>query len=229
MIWISLATLQCYNSFMHLSKKPIGILGGTFDPIHIGHLRMALELYQALELESVHLIPTFRSNYREQALASPRQRFDMLKCAVKAEKALIADDREIRRGGITYTIDTLIEMRTEMPETPLCLLVGLDAFLGFASWNRFNEILNYAHIIIAHRPNYHLPAHGIVDELIHAYQQDEISFIHEHKAGAIMLRPITALDISASDIRKQIAMGRNPRYLLPDSVCDYINQHGIYK
>src|SRR5580704_4261536 len=119
--------------------KAIGILGGTFDPIHFGHLRMALELYQGLELEKVHIIPTFKSDYREQSLASPKDRFEMVKLAVKDEKAFIADDREIRRGGTTYTIDTLIEMQREMPDTPLCLLLGLDAFLGFASWNRFDE------------------------------------------------------------------------------------------
>jgi nicotinate-nucleotide adenylyltransferase len=213
---------------MHQTHKAIGILGGTFDPIHLGHLRMAVELYQALDLAKVHITPTFMPMYRKQPVASPEQRLAMVKCAVKGEPALFADDREIRRGGPTYAIDTLHEMRAEMPETPLCLLVGIDAFLGFASWHRWEEILNYAHIIVAHRPHYHLPLDGIIADLIQAQGHKEISFIHENMSGGILLRPITALEISATDIRKQIAMGRNPRYLLPDGVYDYINQNGIY-
>lgn len=213
---------------MHQTHKAIGILGGTFDPLHLGHLRMGLELHDALNLVKVHIIPTYQPTYREQPIATPEQRLAMVQCAVADEPALIADDREIRRKNSTYTIDTLIEMRSEMPDTPFCLLVGIDAFLGFPSWHRWKEILAYAHIIVAHRPHYHLPQAGIVAELIHAHLQNEISFIHEQMAGGILLRPITALEISATDIRKQIAMGRNPRYLLPDSVYNYIKQNGTY-
>ena len=213
---------------MHQTQKAIGILGGTFDPIHFGHLRMALELYEALDLAKVHIIPTYKPMYRKQPVASPKQRFNMVNWAVEGEPALIADDREIRRKGITYTIDTLIEMRKEMPDIPFCLLIGIDAFLGFTSWHRFKEILNYAHIIVAHRPHYHLSKDGDIAELIQIHLQKEISFIHENMAGGILLRPITALEISATDIRKQIAMGKNPRYLLPDAVYHYIKLHGTY-
>jgi len=213
---------------MHQTHKAIGILGGTFDPIHLGHLRMAIELYEALDLARVNITPTFKPMYRKQPVASPAQRLEMVKCAVADEPALFADDREIRRNGITYTIDTLLEMRAEIPETPLCLLVGIDAFLGFPSWHRWTEILDHAHIIVAHRPHYHLPHAGIIADLIQSHLQKEISFIHENISGGILLRPITALEISATDIRKQIAMGRNPRYLLPDGVYDYIKQHGTY-
>lgn len=213
---------------MHQTHKAIGLLGGTFDPIHLGHLRMALELYEALDLAKVHIIPTYKPMYRKQPVASPEQRFAMVKCAVANEFALVADDREIRRKGITYSIDTILEMRAEMPDTPLCLLVGIDAFLGFSSWHRWEEILDHVHIIVAHRPHYHLPHDGIIADLIHARLQKEIAFIHENIAGGILLRPITSLEISATDIRKQIAMGRNPRYLLPDIVYDYINEHGTY-
>lgn len=213
---------------MHQTHKAIGILGGTFDPIHLGHLRMALELYDTLDLAKVHITPSYSPIYRKQPVASPAQRLEMVKCAVKNEPALQADDREIRRQGVTYTIDTLLEMREEYPDIPLCLLVGIDAFLSLPSWHRWEELFNYAHLIVAHRPHYHLPHSGIVAELIHARQQSDISIIHETLAGSILLRPITALEISATDIRKQIAMGRNPRYLLPDDVYDYIKQNGTY-
>lgn len=214
---------------MHQTHKAIGILGGTFDPIHFGHLRMALELHDTLDLARVHLTPTHLPMYRKQPVATPEQRFAMVERAVAGEPALIADDREIRRKGPTYSIDTLIEMREELPETPLCLMMGIDALLGLPSWHRWQEILDYAHIVIAHRPHYHLPQTGIVAELIKQRSQTDIAFLHENPAGGILLRPMTALEISATDIRKQIAIGRNPRYLLPDSVYEYIKQQHIYR
>lgn len=213
---------------MHQTHKAIGILGGTFDPIHLGHLRMALELYQVLDLAKVHITPCYQPVHRKLPTAPPEQRLTMVKCAVQNEEALLADDREIRRGGPSYTIDTLTEMRAEMPDTPLCLLVGIDAFLGFPSWHRWEEILDYAHLIVAHRPHYHLPKTGIIADLMQERLQQETAYLHEKLAGGILFRPITSLEISATDIRKQIAMGRNPRYLLPDSVYDYIKQNGTY-
>lgn len=213
---------------MHSTPKALGILGGTFDPIHIGHLRMALELYETFNLAKVHIIPCYQPVHRKLPLASPAQRLAMVKCAVANEPALVADDREIQRKIPSYSIDTLLELREAKPETPLCLLVGIDAFLGFSSWHRWKEILQLAHIVVAHRPNYQLPTTGIIAELIQERLQHETDYVHENLAGGILLRPITQLEISASDIRKQIAMQRNPRYLLPDSVYEYIKQHGTY-
>lgn len=213
---------------MYQTHKAIGILGGTFDPIHMAHLRMALELYESLDLAKVHVIPCYSPVHRKTPSASPEDRLKMVQCAVGNEPALIADDREIRRGDPSYMIDTLKEMRAEFKNTPLCLLLGIDAFLGFASWHCWQDILENAHLIVAHRPQYHLPDNGIIADLLKERLQQEAAYIHEHPAGGILLRPITALEISATDIRKQIASGRNPRYLLPDGVYDYIKQHGIY-
>lgn len=213
---------------MHQTHKAVGLLGGTFDPIHNGHLRMALELYENLDLARVHIIPCHQPVHRKLPTASPMQRLEMIQCAIANEPALCADDREIRRGTPSYAIDTLLEMRAEMPNIPLCLLVGIDAFLGLPSWHRWDEIFNEAHIIVAHRPQYHLPATGIIADLLKKRLHTDISFIHENLSGGILLRPITQLEISATDIRKLIAMGKNPRYLLPDGVYDYIKQHGTY-
>lgn len=213
---------------MHQTHKAIGILGGTFDPIHMGHLRMALELYETLDLARVHILPTYQPMYRKAPVASPEHRLAMVQCAVADEPALIVDEREIRRKGPTYTIDTVVDLKNELPDIPLCLIMGIDAFLNLPSWNRWEEILELAHIIVAHRPHYRLSPAGIVTDLVKERLQHEIGYVHENMAGGILLRPITALEISATDIRKQIAMGRNPRYLLPDSVYDYIKQNGIY-
>jgi nicotinate-nucleotide adenylyltransferase len=213
---------------MQQKHKAIGILGGTFDPIHFGHLRLALELHHTLDLSRIHILPTRQPMYRKHPVATPEQRLAMVECAISSEPALLSDDREIKRPGPTYTIDTLLDMQKEFAKTPLCLLVGIDAFLGFTSWHRWQEILEHAHLVVAHRPHFHLPTTGTIADLLAAHLQKEVDFIHEHRAGGIFLKPITALEISATDIRKQIAMGRNPRYLLPDSVYDYIKQHQIY-
>jgi nicotinate-nucleotide adenylyltransferase len=213
---------------MHQTHKAIGLLGGTFDPIHMGHLRMALELYEALDLAKVHIIPCYQPVHRKLPIATPQQRLDMVQCAIASEPTLQIDDREIRRKGQSYMIDTLSELRQEMPQTPLCLLLGIDAFLGFPSWYRWKDILAHAHLIVAHRPQYQLPSTGVVSDLIKERLQNELAYIHENLSGGILLRPITSLEISATDIRKQIAMGKNPRYLLPGRVYDYIKEHGIY-
>lgn len=209
--------------------KAIGILGGTFDPIHVGHLRMALESYETLGLAKIHLIPCYQPVHRDLPVASPEQRLAMVKSAIADEPALFADAREIQRKEPSYMIDTLKDLRNEMPKTPLCLLVGIDAFLGFPTWHRFDEILNIAHVVVAHRPSFQLPQNGVLAEFMKKYLQGETAYIRTNLAGGIFLLPITALEISSSEIRKLIAMGRNPRYLLPDGVYNYIQQHGTYK
>lgn len=209
-------------------NKPIGILGGTFDPIHIGHLRMAIELREALDLAHIHIIPCYQPVHRTAPEATAAQRFAMVQCAIANEPLLVADPREIARPTPSYTIDTLSAMREEFPQTPLCLLLGIDAFLGFPSWNRWQDIISIAHIVVAHRPQYQLPHQGLIADLLAQRLQLETSFIHQHLSGGILFRPIPSLDISATEIRKQIAIGRDTRYLLPENVHDYIQQHHIY-
>lgn len=213
---------------MYHIQQAIGILGGTFDPIHFGHLRTALELYQALDLAEIRLIPCYQPVHRKSPVASPLNRLEMVQRAIESEPALRVDDCEIRRKGPSYMIDTLNELRNHLPNTPLCLIIGIDAFLGFTSWHRWEEILTLAHLVIAHRPQYHLPKTGIIAELLKQRLKQNPATLHECLAGNIVLYPVTLLDISASDIRKQIAMGRNPRYLLPNNVYKYIQEHGVY-
>jgi nicotinate-nucleotide adenylyltransferase len=213
---------------MYSTHQAIGILGGTFDPIHFGHLRTALELYQAHELAEVRLIPCYQPVHRKFPVASPEHRLAMVRTAIADEPALTVDDCEIQRKGPSYTIDTLESLREKMPDTSLCLIMGIDALLGFPSWHRFDDILKLAHLIIAHRPQYHLPKTGVVADLLKERLKHHSSALQESMAGTIVLHPVTPLEISATDIRKQIASDRNPRYLLPDAVYEYIRQHGVY-
>lgn len=213
---------------MYHLQQAIGIFGGTFDPIHFGHLRTALELHQALDLAEVRFIPCYQPVHRKNPLASPEDRLEMVRCAIMDEPALKLDDCEIQRQGPSYMIDTLERLHKSLPNTPLCLIMGIDALLGFPSWHRYEDILKLANLLIAHRPQYHLPHTGTIAELLKECLKHNPAAIHESLAGSIVLHPVTPLEISATDIRKQIAMGRNPRYLLPDSVYKYIQQHGVY-
>ena len=213
---------------MYHLQQAIGILGGTFDPIHFGHLRTALEIHQVLDLAEVRLIPCYQPVHRKMPVASPEQRLAMVECAIADEPALKAENCEILRKGPSYTIDTLEILHEKLPHTPLCLIMGIDALLSFPSWNRWEEILKLAHLVVVHRPQYQLPQAGIVADLLKQRLKHNPTEIHGCLAGNIFLQPVTALEISATDIRKQIAAGRNPRYLLPASVYRYIQQHGVY-
>jgi nicotinate-nucleotide adenylyltransferase len=213
---------------MYHLQQAIGILGGTFDPIHFGHLRTALELHQALDLAEVRFIPCYQPVHRKQPIASPEQRLAMVRCALQDEPALTVDNCEIERKSPSYSIETLEILREKFPQTPLCLIMGIDAFLGFPSWHRYEEILKLAHLVIAHRPQYHIPSSGITTILLKERLKHNPIALHEALGGHIVLHPVTPLEISATDIRKQISTGRNPRYLLPNNVYKYIQQHGVY-
>jgi nicotinate-nucleotide adenylyltransferase len=213
---------------MYHLQQAIGVLGGTFDPIHFGHLRTALELHQTLDLAEVRFVPCYQPVHRKSPIATPEQRFEMVRCAIYDEPALAVDDCEITRKGPSYSIETLEILRQKFPQTPLCLIMGIDAFLGFPSWHRYEEILSLAHLVIAHRPQYHIPSTGIITLLLKERLKQNPIALHESLGGYIVLHPVTPLEISATDIRKQITMGRNPRYLLPDNVYQYIQQNGVY-
>jgi len=213
---------------MQTLKKPIGILGGTFDPVHHGHLRMAIELGEALQLERIHILPCYEPVHRLKPTASPEDRFAMVQTATSNSWLFKADDCEIKRKSASYTIDTLLEMRKAFPNTPLCLFVGIDAFSDFLNWHRPMEILEHAHLVIANRPHYELPQKGPLLDLLQTRLQENPQYIHKNIAGGILMQQITSLEISSSQIRQLIASKRNPRYLLPDSVYDYIMHHHIY-
>ena len=145
---------------------PIGIFGGTFDPIHCGHLRTAFELWQELGLSQVRFMPTGSPPHRSQLYATPELRLRMVQAAIADQRGFVVDDREVRRSGVSYSVDTLTDMRREFPQTPLCVLLGMDAFLGLPNWHRWREILKLAHIVVAHRPGWRAPTTGPLGEVM---------------------------------------------------------------
>ena len=208
--------------------SPVGIFGGTFDPIHFGHLRTAFELLHALRLAEVRLVPAGNPPHRGIPLCDARHRLDMVRAAVADQPGLVVDDREVRREGPSYTVLTLRELRDEAPGRPICLLLGMDAFLGLPQWHEWRSVFELAHVVVAHRPGWTAPEAGTLGELLAERGTRRVEDLHESVAGRIHVRPVTQLEISSTDLRDLIVAGQDPRYLLPDAVRALIRDTGCY-
>lgn len=208
--------------------EPIGIFGGTFDPIHYGHLRTAFELWQALRLAEVRFLPAGNPPHRDEPLAAAELRLEMVHAAVAGEPAFVVDDREVRRSGVSYSVDTLTELRAENPDRSLCLLLGMDAFLGLPNWHRWRELLGLAHIIVAHRPGWKAPTMGPLGELMVDCGTGSVRELHNAVGGRIYVHAVTQLEISSTELRQLIVAGRDPRYLVPDPVRDIVRRTRCY-
>jgi nicotinate-nucleotide adenylyltransferase len=207
---------------------PIGLFGGTFDPIHYGHLRTAFELWQSLKLAEVRFLPTGNPPHRERTLADALLRVAMVKAAVTGQTSFTVDDREVRRAGMSYTVDTLTELRQEYPQRPLCLLLGMDAFLGLPNWHRWRELFELAHVVVAHRPGWKAPTKGPLGEVMVDRGTGSVRELQARPGGRIYVHAVTQLEISSTELRQIIDAGRDPRYLVPDAVRDIIRESGCY-
>ena len=208
--------------------KPIGVFGGTFDPIHYGHLRTAFEMLQALEFGEVRFIPCGDPPHRGETFANAERRLEMVRVAAEHQPGFVVDDRELRRDGPSYTIDTLIDLRTEFPDRSLGLIIGMDAFLGLPRWYRWDEMLGVAHIVVAHRPGWRAPDIGPLGELLSECGTHRVLDLHETYAGRIHIHAVTQLEISSTEIRELVEAGRDPRFLIPDPVRDVIASTQCY-
>ena len=217
-----------------MSIAPVGILGGTFDPIHYGHLRLAEELGERLRLEEVRFFPSGTPPHRSAPAVTADHRLTMTRLAAAGNARFTVDDRELRRAGPGYTFDTLKELRANLGDArPLALLLGADAFLEFATWHRWREIFGLAHVSVAHRPGFPVESwtERMPEPLAREYSarlMQQPLAIHLSPAGGIVIVPFTALEISATAIRDMLRAGASPRYLLPGAVLDYIRSHGLY-
>lgn len=216
---------------------PLGLLGGTFDPIHLGHLRLAEEAREALALDAVRMIPAGQPPHRDAPRSTADDRLAMARLAVAGNPALEIDDSEVRASRKSYTVLTLERLRAELgPDRPLVLILGADAFEGLPGWHRWQELFGLAHIAVANRPGY--APHGrrwpaILSPELDAACRDrhatDPAALRGAAAGKVIPFDMTPLAISASQIRDLIRMGSSPRYLLPDSVLDYIDLHHLYR
>jgi nicotinate-nucleotide adenylyltransferase len=208
--------------------RPIGVFGGTFDPIHYGHLRSAFEMLQALRFDEVRFIPCGDPPHRGVTFADAKQRFELVELAIAGQAGFVADDRELQRDGPSYTIDTLHSLRAEFPQRSLGLIVGMDAFLGLPGWHRWDEILDVAHIVVAHRPGWKAPDIGELGDLIAEYGTHRIDGLHDATRGSLHIHAVTQLEIASTEIRDLVAAGRDPRFLMPDPVRNRIIDSGLY-
>lgn len=208
---------------------PMGIFGGTFDPIHYGHLRTAFELLQVLRLGEMRFMPAGNPPHRDAPGASAEQRVAMVRAATAGQPGFVVDDRETRREGPSYSVDTLTQLRGEYPERPLCLIVGMDAFLELPKWHQWRELLQLAHLVVAHRPGWRAPTMGPLGELLVDRGTGRIADLHDTKAGRIFIRAGTQVEISGTEVRRLIAAGHDPRYLMPDAVRQIIQETGCYR
>ena len=212
--------------------KAVGLFGGTFDPVHFGHLRSALELKEQLGLESVYLLPCHIPPHRGEPHASAEQRRTMLELAIAGEPELLLDGRELERPGPSYMVETLQLLRRQHGVSrPLCLIIGADAFLGLPNWYHWQELVQLAHIVVAHRPGWLLDEAVLeapLRELLHQHRLFEAQQLGDSPAGGVLFQAVTQLAISASEIRQRIADGGSANYLLPQPVWDYIRQQNLY-
>lgn len=206
----------------------IGIFGGTFDPIHHGHLRVALDVQQHLALEQMRLMPAWQSPLRDSPTVSAQHRAEMVRRAIAGEPVLVLDERESQRGGRSYTVETLAGLHRDLPGRGFVLVVGVDAFATFLHWKDWQRILQLAHVAVANRPG---PAPEWAPELARLLAANTVtnaSELQHTSAGRIVFCEVTQMDVSATRIRRMIGSGQSPRYLLPDAVLDYIRQYELY-
>ena len=197
---------------------PIAILGGTFDPVHLGHLRVAWEAAEALDAE-VRLMPAHLPPHRPAPVADARQRVRMLEAALAGQDRLVLDTRELQRAGPSYTVDTLRELRVESAAAqPLILLLGADAFAGLPTWYEWRALFDLAHVAVLTRPGHSAPLPPELTAEIASRRTSTAKDLQQAPAGKVLNLPVTPLEISASAVRALFAEGREPRWLLPDAL-----------
>ena len=208
--------------------KPLGILGGTFDPIHYGHLRPAQEVLRALDMAEIRFIPAANPPHRRAPVATAAQRLRMVELAVAEISGFVVDDREIRRDGPSYTVLTLESLRREFSAIPLCLLMGMDAFEGIETWHQWRRLPELAHFVVMTRPGWTFPPTAALPEWARKRVVREPDKLARVGGGNIYFQTVTPQDISATQIREAISGGKPIEGFLPSTVLEYIHTHRIY-
>ena len=204
----------------------IGIFGGTFDPIHYGHLRAALEVQEIFNLTAVRFIPSATPPHRPPPAVTAAQRQEMVMLAIKDQANFICDNRELERNGKSYMVDTLASLRHDFPDQALLLFIGTDAFNQLNQWYHWQQLFDLAHIVVMTRPNFY---HQALNDFFIACHTDNPADLTHNLAGKLYFQAISQLDISASSIRQMLATQHSPRFLLPDAVLDFIKLNQLYQ
>lgn len=210
--------------------RPVGVFGGTFDPIHLGHLRPALEVAEALDLELVRVVPCGEPPHRAAPVAPAALRRRLVEAALAGEPRFALDPRELERPGPHYTVDTLTALRAELgAQRPLVLLLGADALAGLDRWRRWTELIGLAHLAVMRRPGHELPAAGAVAELVAARRATDPAALAGAPAGRVWVQEVTRLEVSSTDLRARLARGASVRWMVPDAVHELMRSSGAYR
>ncbi len=203
----------------------IGVFGGTFDPVHYGHLRSALEVKELFGLDEIRLIPSATPPHRSTPSASAEMRTQMLGLAITGAPGFVIDTRELERTGLSFMVLTLESLRQDFPARPMLLFIGSDAFNHLTEWYQWQRLFDFSHVVVLTRPGYSI---GLLDDYFSVRLTENRNELSAALAGKLYFQPITQLDISATAIRDLITNGRNPRFLLPDPVLSFIKEHKLY-
>jgi len=198
----------------------IGFLGGSFDPIHYGHLKNASIVKEELGLDELYLMPCSSPAQKSRLMFSNKERLDMIKLATNEFIDLSIDPREINRNGTSYTIDSLLDIRGQTQKTGICFLVGMDCYVNLNTWKNYQEFHNYCHLIVIGRPNYHTE-----NKELHFFKNcSNVEQLHEQQNGLVYFSKSEMLDISSSSIRNKINHNQSLSNLVPSPVINYIEE-----
>ena len=211
-----------------MTLAPLGIFGGTFNPIHYGHLNSALELKSRLNLGELRLMPSALPPHRDEPECSAAERADMVALALQGSAGLVCDDRELRRKGPSYSYDSLAEIRAEEGDRSVCMVMGVDAVSRLARWYRWKELSDLAHLVIMARPGWEMPTVGEVARWLEPRMVSATGALAEQPAGLACVLQLTPYPVSSTEVRARFAAGDLPRDLLPEAVWQYIRKHGLY-
>lgn len=209
--------------------KKIGIFGGTFNPVHYGHLRVALECKQALELDEMRMMICAQPPHREYPGVSAVQRKAMLELALVDSAELMLDARELDREGLSYSVDTLESLKCEFPDAALFMVIGSDSFQSFSSWHRWQHIMDLCNLVIARRPDNVADETSLMGKQLSNHFVKNLSEANKFEYGKVIPVGVSQLEISSTNIRCLIQQNKSPKYLLPDSVLDYIIENSLFK
>ena len=205
------------------------MIGGAFDPVHVGHIRIALDCLEALDLDGVNFIPANTPPHKAAAVAAPQHRLAMLELALKPYPQLAVYDVELSRGGLSYTIDTLVELRAGNPEQSLCFIMGADAFATLPTWRRWQELTDYAHLVIIDRKLQGGQSRDRrLQDLYAGHACASPLSLHTRPGGCIHKAAVSVPDISSSRARALISGKQDTENILPPGIHNYIKENNLY-
>jgi len=212
-----------------VKQRAIGFLGGSFDPIHNGHILPAIDVAEQLQLQQLFLMPNHIAPHKSASHCSATQRAEMVKQAVQDQPLLDIDTRELNRDSASYTVETLKEIQAQYPTTPICFIMGMDSLIHFDKWYQWQEILNYCHLVVCARPGWKGEFNATIQTLLAQHKTTSATDLHQCNAGKIYFQKAIQLDISSTQIRYNIKNNINIKHLLPSPVYHYITLHRLYR